>query len=198
MKPALGLVAILLFSGISLGQNMQLRQKAISLLERADAASTSPNWPSLEGSDTFRVLDSSTGPQQGAFTRVVIQGTGRRDEISFGDYHLINVYTRAGLATVRTSNFEPPAVVDALRLTPILFVRFNGEDVIYAINNSEANGHPARCIEFNTIVGEWTEDNELCVDSANGTLVREKLGDELIENSDFFSFAGAMIPGRIR
>jgi TonB family protein len=35
------------------------------------------------------------------------------------------------------------------------------------------------------------------VDPANGTLVFEKLGDELIENSDFFPFAGALIPAKI-
>ena len=197
MKPALGLLAFFLLSGISFGQDLQLRQEAISLLERADAASVSPNTPSLERTVTFRVLDSSTGPQQGAFTRVVVRGTGRRDEVTFGSFHMLNIFTRGGLATVRTGNLAPPPAVEALRLTPIYFVRFNDEDVIYAINDSEANGHPARCIEFNTIVGEKTNNNEICVDSTNGTLVREKLGDQLVENSNFFSFAGALIPGRI-
>jgi TonB family protein len=83
-------------------------------------------------------------------------------------------------------------------LTPILRIRFDHEDVIYAITNSSANGRPARCIEFNTIAGEKNNSNELCVDAQNGTLVQAKIDNQLIENSDFFPFAGALIPGTIR
>jgi hypothetical protein len=197
MKPAFGLLAFLLISCISFGQDLQLRQQAVSLLERANAVSVSPNFPSLERTVTFRVLDSATGPQQGTFTRMVVRGSGRRDEVSFGSFHMLNVYSQGQLATVRTSELLPPAPADALRLTPINLVRFDDEDVIYAINDSVTGGHPARCIEFNTIVGETNENNELCVDSNNGTLIREKIGDQLIENSNFFSFAGALIPGKI-
>jgi len=197
MKPALGLLVLFFLTGISFGQNMQLRQEALTLLERANAVSSPPSLPNLERTVTFRVLDSATGPQQGTFTRVVIQGTGRRDEMTFGSYHLLNVFTGHGLATVRTSNVMPPAPADVLRLTPIDLVRFDNEDVIYAINSSETNGHPAKCIEFNTIVGERTENNERCVESTNGTLAREKIGNELIVNSNFFSFSGELIPGRI-
>lgn len=197
MKPAFGLLAFLLISRLSFAQDVQLRQQAVSLLERANAVSVSPNFPNLERTVTFRVLDSATGPQQGMFTRMVVRGSGRRDEITFGSFHMLNVYSQGHLATVRTSELLPPAPADALRLTPINLVRFNDEDVIYAINDSVTGGHPARCIEFNTIVGETNENNELCVDSNNGTLIREKIGDQLIENSDFFSFAGALIPGKI-
>jgi TonB family protein len=197
MKPAFGLLAFLLISCISFGQDLQLRQQAVSLLERANAVSVSPNFPSLERTVTFRVLDSATRPQQGTFTRDVVRGSGRRDEVTFGSFHMLNVYTQGQLATVRTSELLPPAPADALRLTPINLVRFDDEDVIYAINDSVTGGHPARCIEFNTIVGETNENNELCVDSNNGTLIREKIGGQFIENSDFFSFAGALIPGKI-
>lgn len=198
MKATFGLLALFLIPGISFGQNLQLRQQAVTLLERANSVSLPPNFPSLERKVTFRVLDSSTGAQQGTFTRVIVRGSGRRDDITFGSFHMLNIYTHGQLATVRTSGLLPPAAADALRLTPINLVRFNSEDVIYAINDSMADGHPARCIEFNTIMGETNEDNELCVDSNNGTLVREKIGEQLIENSDFFSFAGALVPGRIK
>jgi hypothetical protein len=60
------------------------------------------------------------------------------------------------------------------------------------------NGSAARCCPISdTIKGERTEDNEFCMDSANGTLVVERIGDELIENSDLFAFAGALMPGKI-
>jgi TonB family protein len=76
-------------------------------------------------------------------------------------------------------------------------VRFDGEDVIHPITDREANGQAAHCIEFDTVRGEKTDNNEICVDAANGTLISEKLGAELIEYSNFFPFAGALMPGKI-
>ena len=144
------------------------------------------------------MLDAATGPQEGSFSRVVVQGTGRREEFKFGSFHAINVFTSRGLATVRTGEVIPPSLVDLLRLTPSLGIRFDHDDVISAITNSGANGWPARCIEFNTINGEKSSNNEICVDAQNGALVEAKLESQLIEYSDFFAFAGALIPGTIR
>ena len=198
MRTGFALLGLLLTSTLCLAQDPQLRAEAIAMLEHTQQLSLSPRWPDLERVDTFRVLDAATGPQEGSFSRVVVQGTGRRDELTFGSFHVINVWTSSGLATVRTGEVIPPPLADLLRLTPSLRVRFDHEDVIYAITNSGANGRPARCIEFNTIAGEKSSSNEICVDAQNGTLVEAKLGNQLIEYSDFFSFAGALIPGTIR
>lgn len=180
------------------GQGPQVRAEAIKLLERAMQVSISPRWPDLERVDTFRVLDATTGPQEGSFTRVVVQGTGRREELTFGSFHTIDVWTSKNLATVRTGEVIPPPLEDVVRVTPTRHLRFDEEDVIYAVTDSGANGRLARCIEFNTITGDKTTNNELCVDSQNGALVQAKLDNQLIEYSDFFSFAGALIPGTIR
>ena len=98
---------------------------------------------------------------------------------------------------MRTGQVIPPPLADVLRLTPSLQVRFDHEDVIYAIIDSSAIDGPARCIEFNTIAGEKNNSNELCVDSKNGALVEAKLGAQLISYSDFFPFAGALVPGTV-
>jgi TonB family protein len=189
--------SILLAPQLCSGQDPQLRSQAIELLEHAMQVSLSPHWPDLERVETFRVLDAATGPQDGSFSRVVVQGTGRREELTFGNFHTINVWTRNGLATVRTGEVIPPPLVDVLRITPTQRLRFDLADVIYAITDSGVNGRPARCIEFNTITGEKTNSNELCVDSETGALVQAKLDNQLFEYRDFFSFAGALIPGTI-
>ena len=36
------------------------------------------------------------------------------------------------------------------------------------------NGRAARCIEFDTVAGQKTDANEICVDVANGAIVLEK------------------------
>jgi TonB family protein len=108
------------------------------------------------------------------------------------------VFTRGERAVAGTVPVVPPTMMTLLRITPIDRVRFDHEDVIHGITNREVGGHPARCIQFDTIGGNRTDSNEICVDSANGTLVSENLRGTLVENSDFFPFAGALMPGKIR
>lgn len=197
MKTALTLLVAILVSSLGFSQDVKVREEAVRLLERAHSVSTSPNLPNLERIDTFRVFGGEPAVQEGSFTRVVIQGTGRRDEYTYGTYHLLNVWAEKQVAVVGIPALMPPELVNLMRMAPILLVRFDGEDVIHAIVNRDVNGLPARCIEFDTIRGEKTQNNELCVDGANGTLISEKLAPELIEYSDFFPFAGALMPGKI-
>jgi len=196
MKPALALLVVFSISGFSAAQDLKLREEAVRLLERATAVSSSPKLPNLERVDTFRVFGDA-GAQEGSFSRVVIQGTGRREEYTFGDYHLVNVWTQKQVAVAGTPRILPAELVTVLRVTPIWLVRFDGEDVIHAISDRQVGGHAARCIAFDTIRGQHTDNNELCVDATSGALVLEKFGGELVEYSAFFPFAGALMPGKI-
>ena len=197
MKSSLLLFVAFLAPALSFSQDVQVREQATRLLEKANAVSTAPNLPNLERTDTFRVFGPDSGVKEGSFSRVVIQGVGRREEITFGGYHVVNVWTKEGLTTERANVLAPPEVKTLLRLTPVYRVRFDHEDVIHRITNRDVNGRAAQCIEFDTIAGQKTDSNELCVDSATGALLLARLGHELIENSDFFPFAGALLPAKI-
>ena len=198
MKSVLKVLLLILLTAIpASAQDPEVRREAVQLLERANGVSLSPRLPNLERVDTFRVFDSSSGPQEGTFTRVVVQGTGRREESRFGAYHSLNIWTGGHLATLRSSELPPPEINTVMRLTPIYLLRFADDDVIHAIVDKAAGGKKIRCIEFDTIRGQKIENNELCVDPGNGTLVLEKIGNQLIENSEFFSFAGELVPARI-
>jgi len=198
MKAVLKVLPLIVFTAIpTSAQDPELRREAVQLLERANGVSLSPKLPNLERVDTFRVFDSSSGPQEGTFTRVVVQGTGKREESRFGEYHTLDICSGGHLVTVRNSELPPPEIDTVMRLTPIYLVRFADDDVIYAIVDKAAGGKKIRCIEFDTIRGQKVENNELCVDPNNGTLVLEKIGDKLIENSEFFSFAGELVPAKI-
>src|SRR2546428_4306 len=198
MKSVLRVLPLILFTVIpASAQDPELRREAVQLLERANGVSLSPKLPNLERIDTFRVFDSSSGPQEGTFTRVVVQGTGKREESRFGEYHSLDIWAGGHLATVRSSELPPAEINTVMRLTPIYLLRFADDDVIHAIVDKAAVGKKIRCIEFDTIRGQKIENNELCVDHSNGTLVLEKVGDELIENSEFFSFAGELVPAKI-
>jgi hypothetical protein len=192
---SLNVLLVLLISTVSFSEDVQLRQEAVRLLEKANAVSSIAIFPNLERTDTFRVFGTDS-VQEGVFSRVVIQGVGRRDETTFGNYHVVDVWSNGHLATVRTTELAPPEVVTLQHLTPISLVRFDHEEVIQAISNSESGGRSLRCIEFDTIAGEKNQANELCMDAKNGTLVSERLFDKSTENSEFFTFAGALLPGR--
>jgi Gram-negative bacterial TonB protein C-terminal len=198
MKSVLKVLPLILLSAIpGSAQDPEVRREAVQLLEHANGVSLSPQLPNLERVDTFRVFDSSSGPQEGTFTRVVVQGTGKREESRFGAYHSLNIWTGGHLATMRTSELPPPEINTVMRLTPIYLLRFADDDVIHAIVDKAAGGKKIRCIEFDTIRGQKIDNNEFCVDPGNGALVLEKVGNELIENSEFFSFAGELVPARI-
>ena len=129
---------------------------------------------------------------------MVIQGTGRREEITFGNYHVTHVWTGNTLATSEgTTTLIPPEVVTVMRLTPILLLRFDDSDVIRAIADRQIERRSLHCIEFDTIRGQQTQNNEICVDAANGTVVSQRLGNDIIENTNFFTFAGALYPAKI-
>jgi len=187
---------MLLAASLAFGQDVKVREQAERLLERANAVSSSPHLPNLERIDAFRVFEDGA-VKEGSFSRVVMQGTGRRDELTFGDYHVLHVWAQRRVAIVGSGPLVPPELVSVLRITPISHVSFDAEDVVHQITERNVNGRTARCIIFDTVHGERTDHNELCVDQANGTLLFEKLGNAVIENSDFFPFAGALMPGKI-
>ena len=198
MRLALALLFVAAFSGFCQSQDVKVREESIRLMERAHAVSSSPALPNLERIDTFRAFAEDSPAQEGSFTRVMIQGTGRRDEYNFGSFHLLNVWTEKQVAVAGKAAIVPPELVTLSRITPILLVRFDGEDVIHSITSREVNGVAARCMDFDTIRGQKVDNNQLCVDVVRGTLLQEKLGPELIEYSEFFPFAGALMPGKIR
>jgi hypothetical protein len=199
MKYALYLLAGLLLARTqSAAQEPTIRSEAVQLLEKANEVSMSPKLPNLERTSAFRVLDTSSPVREGTFTRVVMQGVGRREETTFGDYHTIDVWTHSGLSAVRTSELAPAEVDTVMTITPIFQLDFADDDVIHAIvERAGAGGQKLRCIEFDTIRGKRIDNNEICVDAATGTFVSQKIGSELIEYSKFFPFAGGLLPAEI-
>ena len=201
MRRPVALLA-LVFSAAAIfirAQDPSPSQDAVRLLEQAHRVSLLENAPNYELNITFRTLDPSQPSELGTIRRVVIHGVGHRDEFAFGDFHVINVWTSRGIASTRKfgGNIRPPELDMALRYTPMFLVSFDKEDTVHEIVDKQIENKPRRCIEFETVVGPKRDQNELCVDPANGTLVTEKLGQDYIENSDFFTFAGALIPGRV-
>jgi hypothetical protein len=192
------LTAFLIAPSPASAQDEKLRSQAIAILERANSVSLSPNIPNLERVDEFRAFSPNSSAREGSFSRVVVQGIGRREETTFGDYHVINIWKDNVLETTRPNTVAPAEVSIVMRITPILLVRLDQSDVVQSITERRENGMPIQCIGFVTIVGQNRQDNEVCVDAATGAIVSEKLAGSLTEYSNFFSFAGALYPANIK
>src|SRR5260370_12794933 len=104
-------------TGVSAAEDPEVRREALELMERASAASLPAKLPNLERVDTLRVLDAGSGPREGTFTRVVVQGTGSREEASFGAYHLAEVSTGGNLATMKSHMGAPTELEPDIGIT---------------------------------------------------------------------------------
>ncbi len=179
-------------------EDVKLREQAVHLMEVANAVSLTGGLRDYEQLVTFAVHDLLTGSvKEGTFTRVSAGADGRREEYTFGDYHAIRVLSGDRLSDSRTGE-EPAEIRELLRYIPIHLGRFDQEDVIRSIEDMNVLGRPAKCINFETHFGSEMQANQICVDTERGALLRWHIGDELIENSQYFQIANLWEPGHIR
>jgi len=193
------LTSVLIITSIEAGsvaQDVHLRQEAETLLERADSLSTPQTFHSYEQTITFH-CSSSAGSQQGRFTSVVQGPRSYRDEYAFGDYDLLVVVNGTMVADVGDRARAPVEVRRMTRLNHPYTARFDESDIIHSIQNIDVNGRPALCIEFDTIKGQKTSANELCIDKQLRILVRVRANEETITNSDFFPYRDTYLPAHI-
>jgi len=181
----------------SLAQDVSLRERAVTLLEHANSVSTPRLFGSYEQTIAIHSSSPDKGEQEGQFSSVTLGPRSYRDEYEFAGFHLLVVVNGDTIADVGDRAKAPFEVRKLTRLNPIHHVQFDKSDVVRAIREGTVSGRSTNCIEFDTIQGEKTDSNEICIDRQLGTLVRMRLGDETTTNSEFFQYRGAYIPGHI-
>ena len=178
-------------------QDMPVRVEAIRLLERANAVSH-PNhfMPNHRFDVTFRAYDLDGSTQDGT-ANTIISGDIERYEVILGAYHAISIHYPDKI--VQNAYVPPPLeTLELNSLTPLLIGRFDKSDTIHSIAPATLFGRSAKCIRFETVNGRTHQSNEICVDSELGNLVRWNVGEDLIEDSDFSSSEGILLPTHIR
>jgi hypothetical protein len=179
-------------------EDVKLRENAVNLIERANALSLVGGFRDYEQVVTFTFHDLLTGStKNGTFTRKSAGSDGRRDELTYGDYHAETVFAGDLKSSTRSSG-EPPEIVELLDQLPIFLGHFDDKDAIRSIDNANVLGRAATCINFDTHLGMGVQANQICVDEELGTLLRWHVGNELIENSEYFPVAKLWEPGHIR
>jgi TonB family protein len=189
-------VFLLLPAAVSTAQEVQLREKATTLLEHANSISTPHEFASYDQVITFQSF-TSAGTQHGQFTSVVQGPRSYRDEYQFGDYDLLVVVNGSLIADVGDRAKAPLEVRRMTRLNRPYTASFDQSDIIRSIQESEVNSRSARCIEFDTVVGEKSDANEICIDAQLGVVLRTHANNETITNSDFFAYRDTYLPAHI-
>ena len=178
-------------------QDMPVRVEAIRLVERANSVSH-PNhlMPNHRLDVTFRAygLDGTT---QDGTSNTIISGDIERYDIVLGNYHAISIHFPDKIVQNEYQP-PPPETLELDTLTPLLVGRFDESDTIHSITPATLFGRPAKCIHFETVNGRTHQSNEICVDDQLGNLVRWNVGEDLIEDTDYSSFEGMLLPTHIR
>jgi hypothetical protein len=182
----------------SFAEDAQLRARAFELVEHSREVSTTKQSVANETLLTFHAVGADGITREGTYTRVFVFHTGVREEITSGNFHLVRIDLADRIAFIGPSRVLPPEVRAVLELFPIQTWHLDHEDVVRAIRQTNRKGQPAQCIEFDTIAGAQTNNNELCFDAQTGVQIYDRSGNTELENSAFFDFAGAKFPAHIR
>ncbi len=126
-------------------EDIQLRARAIVLVERANAASMARPFAPYEQTIIFRVYSHGKGAQEGHFTSVTVGPRSYRDEYEYGDFHLLVVVNGDMIADVGNRAVAPLEVRKLTTLNPIYHVSFDSSDVIRGIQDTSVVGRAAQC-----------------------------------------------------
>jgi len=177
-------------------EDVKLREQAVHLLEKANLVSLPGPVPDYEQVVNFRVHYLDGTVKEGSYSREAAGAAGYREEETFGDYHAVSV--RSGNRMSSTVGWkEPPEMRELREQLPVHLGRFDQQDVIRSIEVSNVLGRPAKCILFETQFGTTLQHNQLCMDAERGALLLWQVGDEAIENLDYFKVGSLWEPARI-
>jgi hypothetical protein len=177
-------------------EDPELRREAVRLMERAWHVSTPLRWlPHEQRLHIKAIAPSAGGPSEGDFRSIRASDSQKRFETEYGDYHFVHVSADNTQAELGSSGLAPPIVERARKLTPVFRAQFDSTDIIRAIRDATIDGHPARCIDFTTVAGEETQQNQVCVDAARGMLLSLRQDNVTLLQSQFFEYSGALFPG---
>ena len=207
-KTILATVVLVFCVVAALGQSV--RDKAAELLLQTE--NTSLQFPT-DGSSPYheRVKFTLAGfpPDiKGQIIKDYLSSEQWRERGELGDYQRITVRSGRQLGEFRSAAFEPLWMEPLRRSLPPVVMRLGPNDKVKRITHRPINGVANNCIEYETRQERSRQENEACVNEADGTLT--SLRQRIIEGacvlgcrtetewSDYSSFGGKLYPRHVR
>jgi len=183
---------------VARGEDVQLRNRAVGLLNQASVVSQFQGGPYNVRTDVDFTATATDGSLQGGtYTRIRGNDGALREDLKYGDYAASAILANGQPGYTRGWSDPPYAAMKIRQLVPFAPGEFDDSDVILQIKDSSYGGKPAACIVFETIVGEQRLPGEACVDKANGTLLELRTGNRLFEYSGYYLVKGGLYPAQI-
>ncbi len=178
-------------------QDMPVRVEAVRLMERANDVSRAAHiMPNYKQEGTFRAYGLDGTIQNGTFNTIYSVDSERYETV-FGNYHAISLHFPDRIVQ-NAYQPPPPETLELGALTPLILGRFDMSDTIHSIKPATLFGRRARCIQFETVNGRTRQSNEICVDEELSNVIRWNVGEDLVDNTDYLTFEGVLLPTHIR
>jgi Gram-negative bacterial TonB protein C-terminal len=179
-------------------EDMQLRARAVQLLDKARATNAIRGGPySIQTDASFVASGDAGAVGSGSYLRTRGTNGSLRQEIQFADWQATMIFSNSQVGMVGPWEFPPYAVRRLLSMVPFSVGQFDDRDVVRAIRDGGAGGQAATCIDYDTIRGEEKTSNEICVSKADGTLLEMHDRGRTYEYSKYADVVGSKYPQHI-
>jgi TonB family protein len=194
MKRTLWLVLSLLLTHAAVGEDMDLRNRAEQLMNRALIASRITTPLNVRTEVTFSATGQDGVATAGSYIRIRSADNALREDFSLGDYGMSRIQEEGKVAMHGQWVDIPYVLRKVTEFVPYLPIRFESADVITGINESKMNGKAAVCVQFVTVKGEDRSPGDVCLAKDNGTVIEWHDRDGSFEAPEYHSVKEALLP----
>jgi TonB family protein len=194
MKLMLGLALSLLVTRAVTGEDMDQRNRAEQLMNRALLASKLTKPVNIRTDVTFSATGNDGIATAGNYVRVRSVDHALREDFVLGDYRMSRIQEQGRVATHGQWVDIPYTLRKVMEFVPYLPIRFDSTDVINSINETKMNGKSAVCIQFVTVRGEDRNPGDVCLAKDNATVIEWHDRDHSFDALEYRSVQGALLP----
>jgi TonB family protein len=194
MKLMLGLVLSLLMTHGAVGEDMDLRNRAEQLMNRALVASRFTTPMNIRTDVTFSATGVDGIATTGSYVRIRSADNALREDFVLGDYSMSRIREQSNVATHGQWVDIPYTLQKVMEFVPYMPIRFDSTDVITSINETKMNGKAAVCIQFVTLRGEDRNPGDICLARENATVIEWHDRDRSFHALEYGSVKDALLP----
>ena len=193
MKLILGVV-LSLFATRSVGEDMELRNRAEQFMNHALLASRLTTPLNIRTDVTFTATGDDGIATTGGYARVRSVDNALREDFVLGDYRMSRIQEQGRVATHGQWVDIPYALRKVMEFVPYLPIRFDSADVVTSMNETMMNGKSAVCIQFVTVQGDDRNPGDICIAQENATVIEWHDRDHSFEALEYRRVQDALLP----
>jgi len=190
----LGLLLSLLLGRAAVGEDIDLRNRAEQLMNRALAASRFTTPMNIRTEVTFSATGADGIATSGSYLRTRSVDHALREDFVLGDYRMSRIQEQGKVAMHGQWVDLPYTLQKVMEFVPYLPIQFDSTDVITGINETKMNAKAAVCIQFVTVRGEDRNPGDVCIAKEEGTVIEWHDRDHSFQAAEYHKVNDALLP----